>query len=360
MGVNTIVSENNNIYTLSQDATDYADDRRWRLSDGSVLWMEQIDLTDNNSSLQVFVRSATGAVFSGETETLIHKLSRATMCINKEETKAYLIYTKIDTSTGLNGRIKIKEIDTSDASTITSHDNVIIVGVNEFTPLRAIISRDEKIWMLQSGFDANLYKMDLDGSNISSVLVGECRSFALSVNNEAFVFGRFSSSYRLKRVTVNGGGSLTLSDSSFNALGYNIDGFIIEDYIYFLFNGNKIYKIPISTWSNEGTWIEKDLTTNYSIVANTTTQFNTDGYDDAGEVYGTFFENNGTDRQRWWRVKLSDLTCQPLRVVNFSNKEFEFSDDAGKDIQRIECALGSDNCDNTALLTSIKGPTGGV
>lgn len=359
MGRATFVTENNDIYTIIQPSDfSFDDDRAWRLSNGNILHFEERDPVNVVSNLWVMMSTPGGTRYGKLVNIWVSDSQNAnwTMCIDREEERAYIIYDEVSSSTGSGGRIKITVLSTIDLSVVAEYDNIIAVGFNHFRILRAIISRTGEIWLLGGETNSQrIYKMNTDGTNVQSVVISPVgtasyNSFALSVDNQAFIFT---------------GGKVLVYDNDLtkiaevvieaNTAYYALDSFAFNGNVYALHRLDsgtlKLVKYNI----DQKTSSSVDLTAIYGITNGV--QINTDGYiDDLGESYGTFFQNIG----RWWQFKLSDLTCKPLRIENLANKQFVFSDDTEKDIQYMFCDLGFNNCDNAAFLTSATGATGGV
>lgn len=360
MGLNTTVSENNNIYKISQeDLTLYPDDRRWRTSEGLVFHVSEknpvnvaMDLyfnkfnqnTNQSNEILIDIWSANDA--------------KETICVNKEENLIYIIYNKVASTSGLNGRIKMKVIDALNFSVVNEYDNIIITSTNRWRIHRAIIGATGEIWFLGGVTNSQkLYKMNTDGTNVQSVTITPIgtngyNSFVLSVDNEAFIFTGGKVLVYDNNLIKTAEVSIGL-DTSY----YAKDSFIFGGNIYSIQKGDSDTYLAEYNIQNQTT-ILYNITTNHGIE--NATQLNTDGFEDiSGEIYGTFFQKDGI-KTVWWQFKLSDLSCcvKAFIIVDYDERKFQFSEDVNAEKQRMDCFLDSDNCDNTGLLTSSKGPTG--
>jgi len=339
---------NTNIITLSQDATTNGiDGRVWRDLNGNSFWFTDTHQVAKKTNENIITISSP---IDQASETI-------TMCIDKSQT---LIYTLSgDESNGV--RMYSVNINTLTVSLIS------IVGIAT-KPLQSIISKepDPKIWWNSLNTQ---YVMDLDGSNIQSIAFTgtsniDTRNICMDTHRNIFAFSRSGNpggyTY-INKIYLNSSNVLTLESEFYTAFhnpAYFSDSvgmFTIDDYIYSLnneTNGTKtrLIKIPKVTWDNIGTWTFKDLTADYSIEKDTTTQFFTDGF------YGYFYENNLSDKQFMWRVNLLDLSCVSLKQHDLENLQFKFQESGT--VQVIVSPLGSDGCDPANFLLTSKGGTG--
>jgi len=349
MGRNSIVTKQDTIYEVAQGPEEFSDYRRWYLNGTE----KALSITNDFKIARIGID---GSVEDISPALSVDNTSDMTLCVNRNEDKAYILYF----NTISNKRwMKILTIsDMSLSSNITSNEATI--------PLRAIISRNEKIVWL--GDDGNLYKMDLNGENLEAVSVStDVKTFILSADNYAYTMRKAGTGATadtlLARVKISDM-TIEVFSNSVNDRIVAKDGFCFNGHIYFLaeyeayITANAypvLVKIPENEWNVQTSWQVIDLETAYGILKNTVAQFCASGADN----YATFSEDNGTDRQRLWQCNLTDLSCRPARVVAGDKNQFTF--DGATDIKRIEIDITkANNGDQHGLFTSAKGPTGGV
>jgi len=332
------------IIKLNQDATaDGEDGRVWRDLTGNSFY-----ITDD---YKIAKKTLAGAVTKSSAISSITNTNQITMALNKVQDIVYILADR--------GNVYLYEVT---VSTMTLNGGVDLGTTPR--PLSMVISKspDPKIWW--NADNEKVYKMDLDGGNISNVSLTEAgagdspTNFSLSLDNIGYVQTvRNTLAITIEKITIIGGNLSIEHYYSSKTDGENgIGSFIIDDHFYVLskyflnWTKIKLYKIPLATWDNDATWTIKDIKTDYSLTE--ITQFFTDG------TYGYFYENDDGANQKMWRADLSDLSCISLKQHSLIDLEFKF--EASGTEQTIICLIGSDNCDPAGFLVSGKGATGGV
>lgn len=338
---NTDYSENlnTNIITLTQDVSDIGNDGRLLYDlNGNTFW-----ITDD---FKISKRDNLGAIT--ETAALeTDNTNKITMCQNKAQDTIYIIYYKITATTGVY-------LYDMNVSTMTLGTNTLIEA-SAVTPLRAIVSKDGEIWWMTAGI---IYKIAADGSNLRTAFVGNLQALpkTMYVNTDNICYLPYfennssTDQLRIWKFTDSGVSiDQTRYDYTTTAEDNIVDSFILDNTIY-LTGSNQMFKVPIAELSNNLNWTRREITTDYGIT--TTTNFFTDG------VAGYFYENNSSDRQKMWKVDLSDLSCISLKIHNLINLEFKFEVSGTE--QTIVTPLTSNNCDPSGFLLSGSGATGSV
>jgi len=354
MGRNSVITKTGSTYKVTQGTAEFSDYRRWYLNSSG----EALAFTNAREVARV---GADGLI--RDTSPIITPrltTSSLTMAVNRAEDKAYILMRESASF--------IFELVVLTISDMSLSPLIDISVSSSITPLRAIISADEKIVWL--GDNEKIYIMDLDGGNLDDNTYAWYGGYdpTMTMNKDGYIYvvGNNNSYYStLYRYTINGGSlekevySLS-GDALFTRVKYS-DGFVLGDYIYFLGNGqggthpNQILKIPTATWNDKTTWNIKNLETDYGITEYIA-QFNASGADN----YATFSCTIG-GRQTVMQCNLDTLECLPARRVNYAEREIEYSNDAGKPIEKLGIDTAkANNCDWKGLLTSSKGATGSI
>jgi len=354
---NTQYAVSGAVVQLTQDTlTTGGDSRVWRdLADNSYY------VTDDR---RVSKRDALGVVTSTpEITDALTGSEKMTICLNRQQDYLFILTVNGSAQTSLY------RVATSGMEGSLTLININIAGV---TPVRAIISFDDKLWFLGQVLPntKRLYKVDLDGSNGSFVDVYGTvleNTFCMNSENKAFTFSNLTNPggtggiSPIFRTTVAGNGDLQteLYDGGIANLQFytSLDSFTSNGFCYFLMTkrlnglGIKIVKVPILTWDSEATYEQRDLTSDFGIEDECTQLFS-DG------VYGYFYENNGIDTFTMWRFDPDTLDCEYLIDFDLPNRQFEWSPTGTP--ATIHCDQNANNCDPAALMVSADGPTGGV
>jgi len=348
MGRNSVVTQPGSTYKITQGTAEFSDYRRWYLnSSGKALAIAD--------SLQIARVGADGIVEDTSPPLSTNDTIKITMAINRNETEAKVIYRKTTESD-----VKLTTLN------ISTMQFTGEVSLGNTTPLRAIISADEKIVWL--GDNKTLYVMNLDGSNLESITPNaQNSSFALSDTGNIFISGF---NYNMYKFTYNTIDNTLSQEQKYDVLpdvdifSEGLDGFILNNYWYVLQSTRytqaasnvSIIKIPLATWNDKSTYLIKDVTADYSVIQSTAGQFNASGADN----FATFSCTIGI-RQTVMQCNLDTLECMPARRVNYAEREIEYSNDAGKEIEKLGIDITkANNCDWKGLLTSSKGATGSI
>jgi len=342
MGRNSVVTKTGSTYKITQGTAEFSDYRRWYLNTSG----KALAIAD---SLQIARVGADGIVEDTSPALDTDNTSYVTMAINRDETKAYIIMRS-----GISVLIFFRILTISDM-TLTSavYSSPAIYGI----PLRAIISSDEKIVWL--GDNNTLYKMDLDGGNLiqsSDPTLEAAKTFFLSPSGLIYrqstnAIYEYDNNLNLTVYPIS-----LFTDNRYNA----IDGFVIGDEVFVL--TGRIPELGLFTpfiyvFSTVTKTIVRsvDLAT-YGLVSDTLAQFNASGADN----YATF-SCTIEGRQTVMQCNLDTLECLPARRVDYAEREIEYSNDAGKPIEKLGIDITkANNCDWKGLLTSSKGATGSI
>jgi len=305
-----------------------ADDRRWRFADGHSL-----KFTDLKEVVKV---DSSGAVVGTSPVISADSVPDMTICINRDESEAYIIYLD-----GVNTKMRVLTIATM---TISSE----IVLALTVSPLRAIISADEKIIWL--GDDSKLHKMDLDGDNldVSGVLIA-ANTFSLAADGYAYSAGQGNifriNTADMSHTTIPLGINQTIKDS-----------FILDGFFYIIGRVSGVGYETIGKYNTDTeAYTAVDLTALYGVATNSAAQFFTSGADNFGIfscLIGAF--------PSLMQCNLTDLTCKPLRWADETRTKQIYSDNTGLDLVRCIIDINTNNADPPGFLTSINGPTGSV
>jgi len=352
-GISSVVTKTGNTHKIAQPEPliTYADRRSWQLHDGKG----SLGFTDLNE----VVKTGDDGKVAG-TSPAIASSANFTMCIDRSETYAYIMCTYF------SNQVTLAKLNISTMLFDFKDQEIVTPGI---APLRAIISADEKIWWL--GDNSTLYKMDLDGGNLENISLGTTQTaemshtFCMDSNYAYAVTQRTSGLLRTHRIKLSDMSLETYSTYDY-AQRKAVDSFVLNGSIYLLTQRyvsapsitypDIIFKIPVATWDDKLTYVINDIVTAYGVELLSTAQFNASGADN----YATFSCTIGT-RQTVMQCNLDTLDCLPARRVNYAEREIEYSNDAGKEIEKLGIDITkANNCDWKGLLTSSAGATGSI
>jgi len=344
MGRNSVVTKTGSTYKITQGTAEFSDYRRWYLNSSG----KALAITDDYKIARV---GADGIVEDTSDALITNDTAHITLCLNRDESIVYSITRWVGFS------VTLRWFRVSDMADIGSQS----LSVPDIDPLRAIISADEKIVWL--GDNNTLYTMTIGGTIIDTIEMGlAVHSFCLGSNNMGFV-DRLSTE-KLWAFFIDGNGDITYEAINITSIIPTtatpmVDSFILDEYAYCLFNYiptglAKIIKIPLATYDNIGTYSTVDIASLYGVAS--CAQFNASGADN----YATF-SCTKDGRETVMQYNLTTGECLPARRVNYAEREIEYSNDAGKEIEKLGIDTAkANNCDWKGLLTSSKGATGSI
>jgi len=331
------------ILTFNQDYGDIGSDgRTWSDLNGNIFY-----ITDD---LKIAKQESDGTVTTSDAISTHSNLTKnITLAINKGRDVIYVLHHHGD----------------RDLYLMSMDINTMIFGVgvpitnsssNNNSPISMVITKEPDPKILVTCIDGVMYKCDLDGGNISSVISHHSNHrmiFSVSANN----IGMRCNIYNLILFNTNLDEIFTLDMSnegigSFNANYTMIDSFIVDEIGYFLCGydnrGSDIFLVKVDLVAQ--TILQfRNLQTDFSMTRDIVKLF-TDG------TYGYITTNDDGTNRKMYQVTLSDLNCISLKQHDQATNQFKFTETGLE--QTIVSVMGSSGDDPAGFMVSGKGVTG--